>query len=491
MRRTGFLMLALLSLPLAPVAQGQNGSFNPDSPGEPGMAPSRLVLQAAPAEGGTTGGEGLFVPGNTVTVWARAASNYVFVRWTDTKGRFVSETSTHRHVKGEGADTLVAHFRYAPGTPAEPQDPVLIQYFHLSVGTTEGGNAYGGGKYPAGSQVWLYCYTDTGFDFDGWYNEAGQLISPEQSFAYTTKPYNETVTPRFLYNPAAPAEPPRPILSHNLRMESTDGGRVWSGSNRLPEGNATTLSAEANTGYEFVRWLKNGEPYTTLPYFSYTMEEADVTFRAEFRFNPGNPSEPDKPTDKKYAYYLMSAIGKPGDLLHYPVYLSNIDPLCDMTFRLTFPEQLRPDLTTVRLTESPVSYTVSCMAESDTSYVFSLTGGKTEAGNRLLLVFDVPVAETLPTGKSWQIKINQVAVTEPDGTRQTASTRNGRIYVYRLGDTNGDGNTDLLDKQNMVKYTLNKRTEVFIKEVSDMNEDGSFDLLDCKEIVNTIINKTD
>lgn len=490
MRKIRYWILASL-LSVVPAVRGQNGDFNPNNPGEPGVPPSRLVLQVVPKEGGNVGNAGKYQPGTTVTIWAYAKANFVFDYWADTKGRVVARTSSYRHVKSEKADTLVAHFRYVPGAPAEPQEPSLTQYFRLSVNTMEGGRAYGGGKYLAGNRICLYCYTDTGFDFDGWYNEAGELVSTEPSFYYTTQPYNETITSRFRYNPAAPAEPPLPVLNHNLRMESTDGGRIWPGSNRLLEGSSTTLSAQANTGYEFVRWLKNGEPYTALPYFSYTMEDADVTFRAEFRFNPASPVEPSKPTDKKYAYYLMSAIGKPGDLLHYPIYISNIDPLCDMTFRLSFPEQLKPDLTTLRLAEKAQDYTVSYMAEDDTSYVFSLTGGRIETGNTLLLDFNVPVSETMPTGQSWQVKINQVSVTEPDGTHLTASTRNGRIYVYRLGDTNGDNSIDLLDKQNMVKYTLNKTTRVFIEEVSDMNEDGSFDLIDCKEIVNIIINKAE
>jgi len=485
MKRIRYLSLAVL-LSGSIATRGQSGDFNPANPGEPGLPPSKLVLLVQPAGGGSAGGGGKYLPGTTVTVRASAATGFVFDCWTDTKGKPIAASTNYNHVKGEQADTLVANFRYTPGSPAEPSEPSLTQYFRLSVGTAEGGSAWGGGKYLSGSSISLSCNVSTGFDFVGWYDSAGQLVSTERTFTYVTTAQNETLTPRFRFNPGSPAEPPVPVLRHDLAVEATEGGTVSAGSYRLLEGSTTTVQASANTGYEFVRWLKDGEPYTTLSSFSYTMAEKDVRFKAEFRWNPANPSEPQKPTSKKYAYYLMSVIGKPGDLLHYPIFLTSLDPLCDMTFRLTFPAELKPALASVALSEKAQGYSVSYAAESDTSYVFSLVGGQTAAGNTLLLSFDVPVPADLATGLSWPVKINQVAVTEPDGTRLTASTRNGRIYIYKKGDTNGDGNVDLLDKLNLVSHLLQEKTEVFIPEVSDTNDDGSLDLVDCMGIVELI-----
>lgn len=493
MRRIRYLsLLPMLCGCLA--AWGQNsGDFNPGSPGEPGVPPSKLVLLVTPTGSGTascstTGvSGGKYTPGTTLSLTARNNANYVFDHWADAQGNVLATTSSFSHVKSEKTDTLVAHFRFLPGSPAAPNEPATTLYFRLTIGTVVGGTASGGGRYQAGKSVRLSCSAASGFEFVGWYNSAGEQVSTTASFTYTTTARDETLTPRFRFNPGSPNEPNVPVLSHNLAVAATEGGTVTAGSNRLQEGASTTVRATPNTGYKFVRWLKNGEPYTALESFSYTMEEKGVAFWAEFRWEPDSPSEPVKPTAKKYAYYLMSVIGKPGDLLHYPIYLTNLDPLCDMTFQLTFPQNLKPDLASVGLSEKAQGYTVSYTATNDTSYVFTLVGGRTAAGNTLLLSFDVPVPEDMPTGQSYQVKINQVSVTEEDGPHLTASTRNGRIYVYRRGDTNGDGNVDLLDKRNLVLHVLNEKTESFIGEVSDVNEDGMFDLMDCKGVIDIII----
>ena len=243
-----------------------------------------------------------------------------------------------------------------------------------------------------------------------------------------------------------------------------------------------------NAGYKFVRWLKDGEPYTDLPSFSYTMEKADVTFRAEFVYRPDSPSEPNTPGDGlKYAFYLMSVVGIPGETVDYPVYMTTLDELCDMTFQLTFPEGLVPEMETVEMSDKAEGYTVSTVATSDTSYVFTLSGGRLLPGNALLFRFRVAVPETFPTGQSHLVKINQVSVTEPDGNHLTASTRNGRIYVFANGDTNGDGEVNVSDKMNLITHVIEEETEVFIPEVSDVNGDGVYDVSDAMGVIEIVL----
>lgn len=475
MKRIRYLSCLLaLAGSLAAAAQ----DFNPASPAEPGVPPSRLTLAVSPAESGSVSGGGLYVPGQAVRVSTSAREGFVFERWTDKKGNELSRLSSFSFTKTERPDTLVACYRYQPGSPAEPTDPVLKQYFQLTLSPTEGGSASGGGRYQAGTGVWLSASVQSGYDFLGWFDTSGALVSAERSFTYVTTTEAVTLTPRFRFNPSAPAEPPVPVLSHDVAVEAADGGTASASASRVLTGSTVRLYARANEGYRFERWLRNGEPYTALPEFTYTMEDRNVTFRAEFRFEPAGPAEPSEPVGKQYAYYLMSVIGKPGDRLKYPVYLTSLDVLCDMTFQLTFPKSLQPDLSSLELSEKAQGYAVSCAALSDTSYVVSLVGGTTAAGNTLLLRFDVPIPDDIATGTSYAVKINQVSVTEPDGTHLTASTRNGRLYVYRTGDTNGDGNVDVLDQINMVRHVLEEKTDVFIPEVSDVNEDGGIDSLD-------------
>lgn len=479
------MSLWLVGLLCSLAARGQD-VFNPESPAEPGVPPVSLVLQASPSDGGRLSGAGRYVPGTAVRVSATPNAGFVFEQWTDAEGRAVSSSASFNYTKGEGADTLVARFAYRPASPDEPSEPSAVQYFTLTLSAGTGGSVSGGGRYQAGTSVRLSASCQQNFEFVAWTDATGEVVSTSRTFNYVTRAASETLTATFRFNPAAPDEPSVPVLSHNLHYEATEGGTV-NGATRLREGESTYVSASANTGYKFVRWLKDGEPYSELPSFSYTMEGRDVTFRAEFVYYPDSPSEPSTPEDLKYAFYLMSVVGIPGETVDYPVYMTTLDELCDMTFQLTFPEGLVPDMSSVEMSDKAQGYTVSAVATSDTSYVFTLAGGRLAPGNALLFRFKVAVPEDFPTGQSRLVKINQVSVTEPDGNHLTASTRNGRIYVFANGDTNGDGVVNVSDKMNLISHVIEEETDMFIPEVSDVNGDGVYDVSDAMGVIEIVL----
>ena len=197
-----------------------------------------------------------------------------------------------------------------------------------------------------------------------------------------------------------------------------------------------------------------------------------------------NKNKNSMPTDKKYSFYLMTVNGKPGDVLNVPLILSNLEDLYDMTFQITFPLGLEPDLEEIYLSEKAVGYDVSMTAVDDTTYMFSMIGGKVAATSTELLHFRVKVADDYTTGTSGRVKINQVSVTEADGNHLTASTRNGRIAIYKRGDTNGDNVVNITDAMNMITNVLEQKTSVFIKEVSDLNGDDEINVTDAMGVVN-------
>ena len=186
---------------------------------------------------------------------------------------------------------------------------------------------------------------------------------------------------------------------------------------------------------------------------------------------------------------MMTVIGKPGDILDIPLYLTSLDTLCDMTFQLTFPLDLKPNIDEVYVNDKARGYNVSCSVVDDTCYVFSLIGGKIADGNTELLRFKVKVPDDYATGLSERTKINQVSVVEPDGERLTVSTRNGRIAIYKRGDTNGDNVVNVTDVMNLVTHVLKEETEVFIEEVSDMNDDETFNVTDAMGIVEVVLDE--
>lgn len=486
MKRIRYLSLITMLL-CSIVTWGQD--FNPTSPGEPGVAPRKLILKVHPVDGGSVYGSGRYVPETSVGLRVSSANGYIFERWTDEEGNTVSSAASFNFIKGDTDETLTAHFRFDPNAPSEPQEPSLIQYFNLTLAAEKGGSVSGGGKYIAGSKISISSSLDSGYKFVCWTNIAGDTVSSSRTFQYTTTAANETLTAHFVFNPSSPIEPSEPILKHKVIVSTKDGGTVSASASRLFEGEKCTITASANTGYRFLGWYVADTLYSSQSRLDYVMGKKDIHFVAVFEFNPYNPSDPQMPENNKYAFYMMTIIGKPGDELEIPYYLTSLDTLCDMSFQITFPENLKPDAQQILINEVASGYKVACTIVDDTCYQISMTGGKIPAGNIELLRFKVKIPEEYETGSSQRTKINQVSIVENNGTRTTASTRNGRIAVYKRGDTNGDNVVNVSDVMNMVSFVLKEKTEVFIKEVSDMNSDGEFNVTDAMGIANILLDE--
>lgn len=469
-----FMVVVLLCAPL----WGQD-DFNPTDPPEPGAPPTKLVINVVPEEGGSVSGEGRHVPGTTVNVHAYSSSNFVFSHWSDAEGNTVSTEPDYSIVKQNDTETLTAHFTYSPGSPAEPLPGNI--YYRLKVDAGEGGSASGGGKYQAGAEVTLNASCNTNFKFAGWTDSNGETVSDAASFTYIKKEGMETLTAHFEYDPDSPSEPTLPVLSHKVYMEATEGGTVSDGVKRVKEGSSTTVSASCNSGYKFIGWYLDGELYTTLSSFSYTMGTADVHFEARFEFDPDSPAEPQQPDDKKYALYFMTEITYPGTTIDCPLLFTSLDEVRDMTFNMTFPQGVVPLMETVKTGDDLKDYTLSVAETGEENvYCVSLIGGQLPAGSHQVLSLQLSVPEDMPLNQTYQVKLNQVSLTQADMTTVTASTRNGRVQIFALGDTNGDGEVNITDRVNIVKVLLNGMPEdnSFIEEVSDVSGDGDFSITD-------------
>ena len=149
-----------------------------------------------------------------------------------------------------------------------------------------------------------------------------------------------------------------------------------------------------------------------------------------------------------------------------------------MTFQLTFPTAMMPRTDVVTLTDKATGYTTSATALNDSVYVFTMIGGTLEAVTTKLLTFYVDIPEDMPTGSSFQVKINQISVTEPDGTSVTARTRNGRMGCYKMGDVNADDNVNILDVISTLSLMNGTEDDQLIKEVANPNEDENINILD-------------
>lgn len=490
-----FLTMAVMLLLGGITAQADD--FNPSSPPEP-SAPtiySRIVLLRNIDDAGTVSGAGRYVVGNTVSLYAYVNASYTFVNWTNTKGEVLGNSTTLKFVNTENTDTLIANYRFTPANPNEPSEPSTTLYYRLGLKATQGCTVSGAGRYLAGRKITISASVESGYNFLGWTNSKGEKVSNSTSFSYTMPVNGDTLTANCVFNPNVPTEPGDPILKHNVTVTCSDGGYYTGSGGRYLEGTSHSFTAYANEGYEFVGWYLNGELYTTLRSFSYTIGKEDLNFFAKFVFNPNSPGEPNMPALTMYRYYLMTVNSVPGETIDYPIFLANTDIVRDINIRITFPAGITVNPEDYALSSLAEGYTVSIAeAEDDISileegarlYDFSFIGGTTQPGTHPLLNFKVTIPEELTTGNSWQVKINQVSMVMGDGTAVTAHTRNGRIGVYQRGDANTDGKVNVIDACIAISHVLGNKPELD-EHIADIHTDNVIDTQDVGEIVNTVL----
>ena len=487
------------------IAAQAQGDFNPASPSEPGPPTiySRIVLLKNIGDAGSVSGEGRYVVGNTVNVYAYVNSSYTFRNWTDTKGNVLTTSTSLSFVNTEQTDTLIANYAFTPSNPSEPSEPSTTLYYRLGLKATQGCSVSGAGRYLAGKTVSVSASVESGYSFLGWTNLKGETVSNSTSFSYTMPVDGDTLTANCVFNPGSPAEPSDPILKHNITATCSDGGYYSGSTGRFLEGSTCSLSANANTGYDFVGWYLNGELYTNLRSFSYTVGKENLNFYAKFVFNPSSPSEPNMPAITNYTYYLPTVTGRPGDTLKYGINLVNTEVVKDMNIRITFPAGVVVDPNNYVLSDKVVGYDVTiCEAEDTISIIeegaqlwdFTFIGGTTEPATQALLTFNVFLPDTIDTGHRHQVKINQISMTMEDGTAVTARTRNGLIGVFKIGDANGDNEVDALDASLILQYVAHKfgdENENFIKESANANNSEEIDALDASLVMQHAAKKID
>jgi len=492
------LTILLLALIGVGSSWAQDDTFNPASPSEPGPPTvySRIVLLRNIDDAGSVSGAGRYVVGSTVTVYAYVNSGYTFQNWTDTKGNVLSNSTSFGFVNTEATDTLIANYAFTPGSPGEPSEPSTTLYYRLGLVATQGCSVSGGGRYLAGKSISVYAYVESGYSFQGWTNSKGETVSTSTSFSYTMPVDGDTLTARCVFNPSSPAEPNDPVLRHTVTATCSDGGYYYGSTGRYLEGSSYTLTAYANTGYEFAGWYLNGELYTNLRSFSYTVGKENLNFYARFVFNPSSPGEPNMPAISDYSYYLMTVNGRPGDTVKYAINLVNTQVVKDLNIRLTFPAGVVVNPNDYALSDKATGYditiceavdTISIIEEGAKLWDFTFIGGTTEPATQALLTFDVYLPDTIDTGHRHQVKINQISMTMEDGTEVTARTRNGLLGIFKRGDANGDNVVDIVDVTSIISSILGDTPDVFIQEVANTNDDDDIDVVDVTSTIDIIL----
>lgn len=132
-----------------------------------------------------------------------------------------------------------------------------------TVNPTNAGTVTGANTYAQGAQCTLTATANEGYQFVNW-TKNSQVVSTNASYTFTV---NETANyvanfEALTYAVTATANP-------------TNGGTV-TGANTYNYGAQCTLTATANTGYNFVNWTKNGAEVSTNATYTFTVHAAEA-----------------------------------------------------------------------------------------------------------------------------------------------------------------------------------------------------------------------
>ena len=175
---------------------------------------------------GTVSGGGQYNAGATCTLHATPASGYLFDSWKK-NGSVVSTNPNYSFTVTENA-TYTAYFS---------AEPVTYYTITTNVTPTGAGTVTGGGTYPAGSSITLTATANPGYTFSQW--QDGSTANPRT----ITVNGDATYTAQFTQD----------IYTISVYANPANGGTV-TGGGAYHYGETPTLTATANSGYEFQGW---------------------------------------------------------------------------------------------------------------------------------------------------------------------------------------------------------------------------------------------
>ena len=185
-----------------------------------------ITANANNSSWGTVSGGGQYNAGATCTLTATPASGYQFDSWKK-NGSVVSTNPNYSFTVTENA-TYTAYFAEVP-----------VTYYTITTNVTPSGSGTvtGGGTYPEGASVTLTANANNGYTFSQW--QDGNTQNPRTITVTGNATYTATFS-QDTYMITTAANP-------------TNGGTV-TGGGAYHYGDTPTLTATANSGYEFAGW---------------------------------------------------------------------------------------------------------------------------------------------------------------------------------------------------------------------------------------------
>ena len=131
---------------------------------------------------------------------------------------------------------------------------------NVSANPNIGGSVTGGGTYNQGQSCTVSASPNAGFTFSNW-TENGNVVSTQASYTFNVTG-NRTLVANFQAQPQ----------NYNVSVSAnpTNGGNV-TGGGTYQQGQSCTVTATANTGYNFTNWTENGNVVSTQANYTFTV----------------------------------------------------------------------------------------------------------------------------------------------------------------------------------------------------------------------------
>lgn len=170
---------------------------------------SRLTIAYDPSSIGTSEVKEYAV-GVTFSYPASNYSGYTFVNWTTSDGTIISTNREVRYTFTENDETITAHYRYTPGSPAEPNEtkPKHKVFFRCDPAGLAGFNKTSGFSVSEGSPYSVTVYSVSNYEFKGWTWE-GETKVLETSYTWNVNmgTRDAHLVAHFEFKPSSPSEP--------------------------------------------------------------------------------------------------------------------------------------------------------------------------------------------------------------------------------------------------------------------------------------------
>lgn len=151
-----------------------------------------------------------YAVGVTYSYTASTYSDYTFVNWTTSDGTVISTERAVRYTVTENDETITAHYRFTPGSPAEPNEtkPKHKVYFKCDPAGLVGFNQNNGFSVSEGNTFSVTVYSASDYEFKGWTREgSSEIIGQYRTFNGTMGKEDVHLVAHFEFKPSSPSEP--------------------------------------------------------------------------------------------------------------------------------------------------------------------------------------------------------------------------------------------------------------------------------------------